>query len=169
MRATMKRIGAVIFGMGLAALAVRAQIVSPHRPSRAAEKNEAVEYLYPEQLSVPVGKATPVELHFRVADGLHINSHNPSNEYLIPTTFSIPDGAGVRLDAASYPAGKTMALPADPKTILNVYTGEFTIRARIVATSGNHLVEAKLRYQACDETQCMPPKTIPVTIDVIGK
>jgi hypothetical protein len=60
-------------------------------------------------------------------------------------------------------------LPADPKTKLNVYTGEFVIQARIVSTPGNHLVEAKLRFQACDQTQCMPPKTIPVAIDVIGK
>ena len=35
--------------------------------------------------------------------------------------------------------------------------------------AGDHLVEAKLRYQACDEAQCMPPKTITVPIDVVGK
>jgi hypothetical protein len=57
----------------------------------------------------------------------------------------------------------------DPKTKLNVYTGEFIIQTRIVSTPGNHLIEAKLRFQACDQAQCMPPKTIPVAIDVIGK
>jgi hypothetical protein len=30
-------------------------------------------------------------------------------------------------------------------------------------------VEAKLRYQACDQTQCMPPKTITVPIDIVAK
>jgi hypothetical protein len=60
-------------------------------------------------------------------------------------------------------------LPIDPKTKLSVYTGEFAIQVRIVATPGNHLVEARLRYQACDQTQCLPPKTITVPIDVIGK
>jgi hypothetical protein len=50
-----------------------------------------------------------------------------------------------------------------------VYTGEFTIQARIMAPAGNHLIEAKLRYQACDKNICLPPKTIPVAIDVIGK
>jgi hypothetical protein len=43
------------------------------------------------------------------------------------------------------------------------------IQARIVATAGNHLVEAKLRYQACDNNACMPPKTIVVAMDVVGK
>ena len=62
-----------------------------------------------------------------------------------------------------------MTLPIDPKTKLSVYTGEFALQARITATPGDHLVQAKLRYQACDQTQCMPPKTITVPIDVIGK
>jgi hypothetical protein len=117
----------------------------------------------------PNGKASPVALHFRVAQGLHINSHTPSDDYLIPTAFSIPDGSGVRLDAATYPAGSMISLPIDPKTRLSVYTGEFEIQTRMVATAGNHLVQARLHYQACDQNQCMPPKTITVPIDVIGK
>jgi len=55
----------------------------------------------------------------------------------------------VRLEKASYPAGADFTLPLDPETKLSVYTGEFQIKARIVATTGNHLVEARLRYQAC--------------------
>jgi hypothetical protein len=61
------------------------------------------------------------------------------------------------------------ALPLDPTTKLSVYTGEFSLQARIKATPGNHLVEARLHYQACDNNVCMPPKTIPVVIDVTGK
>ena len=138
-------------------------------PSRSAAKSEAVSYLFPEQVTVPSGKPTQVALHFRIGPGLHINSHTPKDEFLIPTTFSIPDGSGVRLEAANYPAGTPFTLPVDPGTKLDVYTGEFTIQTRIVAQAGDHLVEAKLRYQACDQNACMPPKTITVPIDVIGK
>ena len=120
-------------------------------------------------MTVPDGKPSPVTLHFRIAPGLHINSHTPSEDYLIPTTFSIPDGNGVKLDKATYPAGTGLTLPADPKTMLSVYTGEFIIQAHIVSAAGNHLVEAKLHYQACNESQCLPPRTIQVAIDVIGK
>jgi hypothetical protein len=60
-------------------------------------------------------------------------------------------------------------LPLDPKEKLSVYTGEFTIQTHIVATAGDHMVEGKLRFQACDQNACMPPKTIVVPIDVIGK
>jgi hypothetical protein len=137
--------------------------------SRLALNGSAVEYLFPEQVTVAAGKASELALHFRISPGLHINSHTPKDEYLIPTTFSIPDGLGVKLEGANYPAGSEFTLPADPATKLSVFTGEFVIQARIVAEAGNHLVEAKLHFQACDKSVCLPPKTIPVAIDVIGK
>jgi len=160
--------GAVLI-LGTLALSTRAQIVSTTEKTLAAAKPDAVTFLFPEQVTVPAGKSSPVVLHFRIAPGLHINSHTPSDEYLIATDFSIPEGSGVRLDGAAYPAGTLFTLPADPKTRLSVYTGEFVIQARIVAVVGSHLVEGKLRYQACDRNQCLPPKTIDVPIEVIGK
>jgi hypothetical protein len=137
--------------------------------SRSILKGAAVEYMYPEQVTVAAGKASDVALHFRVAEGLHINSHTPKDEFLIPTTLSIPDGAGVRLETAGYPSGTDFTLQSDPGNKLSVYMNEFVIQARVVASPGNHLVEAKLHFQACDKNICLPPKTIPVAIDVIGK
>ena len=161
---TKMAVGAALV-LGMAALAAAQTGWTGHSTARAA----AVEYLFPEQVSVAAGKPSAVTLHFRVAQGLHINSHTPREEYLIPTVFSIPEGAGVRLEKADYPAGMDFVLPLDPKEKLSVYTGEFTIQTRIVAAAGDHLVEAKLRYQACDQNACMPPRTITVAIDVIGK
>lgn len=131
-------------------------------------KSEAVRYLFPEQINLPAHKATAVALHFRIAPGLHINAHQPLEKDLIATSISIPEGMGVRLEGASYPKGALFALPEDPSTRLLVYTGEFVVDAKVIAEPGEHLVEAKLRYQACDNRACMPPRTIPITIDVIG-
>jgi DsbC/DsbD-like thiol-disulfide interchange protein len=136
---------------------------------RSAAAKPAVVFLYPEQVTVPAAKPTTIALHFRIAPGLHINSHTPRQEELIPTTLTIPPDSGVRLDGAAYPPGADFTLPLDAKTKLSVYSGEFTIQTRIVAVSGDHLIEARLRYQACDNNACMPPKTITVAIDVIGK
>ena len=98
---------AVLIGFGLLALG------SLHGDSqnRSLLKTEAVAYLFPEQVTVAAGKPSPVTLHFRIASGLHINSHTPSEDYLIPTTFSIPDGGGVRLDKAEYPAAFSSRCP----------------------------------------------------------
>ena len=157
---------AIGLAMGLGTVLALGQADSA---ARSVLNGAAVEYLYPEQVTVAAGKASDIELHFRIAQGLHINSHAPKDESLIPTTFSIPDGLGVRLDRINYPDGKEFTLPLDPENKLSVYTDEFVIQARIVAEAGNHLVEAKLHYQACDKSVCLPPKTITVAIDVIGK
>ena len=156
----------VVFALGISALQAQGQ---SDLPARSILKSAEVEYLFPEQVTVAAGKPTVIALHFRIAQGLHINSHTPKDEFLIPATLSIPEGAGVRLLDASYPVGTDFTLPLDPKTRLSVYTGEFVIQARIVADAGDHPVEARLRFQACDKNQCMPPKTIPVAIDVIGR
>ena len=157
---------AAAVALGMAVLLAQGQ---SHAPGRSILKGAAVEYLYPEQVTVATGKPSVVALHFRIAQGMHINSHTPKDEFLIPTIFSIPEGAGVRLEGANYPAGVDFTLPLDPGTRLSVYTGEFVIQARIVATEGNHLVEAKLHFQACDRNACMPPRTITVPIDVLGR
>ena len=132
-------------------------------------KPTAVTYLFPEQVTVVADKASPVDLHFKIAAGLHINSHTPHTEDLIPTVFKVPDGFGVKLDKVDYPVGKDFAFELDPKEKLSVYTGEFVIHTELLAAKGEHLVEATLKYQACDNQTCMPPKTIPVAIDVIAR
>jgi DsbC/DsbD-like thiol-disulfide interchange protein len=159
---------AVLAAIALCAALAQAQGPLTERAGRQAAKPAAVEYLYPEQITVPAGKPSTVALHFRVAPGRHINSHTPGDADLIPTTFSIPEGSGVRLEKAVYPPGAEFSLPIDLMTKLSVYSGEFILRARIVATTGNHLVEAQLRYQACDNNACAPPATITAAIDVIG-
>lgn len=150
------------------AVAALAQFIgrSPARPAKGAPP---VDYLYPEQVHIAAGKSAAIALHFRVVDGMHINSHAPQDNFLIPTSFSIPAGEGVRLESANYPAGTDFALPAAPKTKINVYSGEFTIETRMAATPGNHLVKGVLHFQACNETQCLPPQTITAAFDVIAR
>lgn len=137
--------------------------------SKSPKPSPAVAYLFPEQITLPAGKPTPVDLHFRVAEGLHINSHTPRGEGLIPTTLSVPEASGARLAKADFPPGTDFAFSISPTEKLSVYTGEFVIHSQLVATPGEHLVEATLHYQACNNSQCMPPRSIPVTIDVIAK
>ena len=155
--------------VSLAAFTGHAQSPLADSSSRTIARGAAVEYLYPEQVTIEAGKPVPVPLHFRIAPGFHINSHTPKEDFLIPTALSIPESSGVTLMGATYPAGADFTLPLDSTTKLSVYTGEFAIQARLVAQRGNHLIQASLHYQACDKTACMPPKTITVPIDVIGQ
>ena len=162
-----------VVSTGILFLSLSASAQAPLFDSKPAPKPPlAVTYLFPEQVSIPAGKSSPVDLHFRVAEGLHVNSHTPRAEELIPTTLKFPETDGVHLAKADFPPGTefTLSIGSDtPPEKLSVYTGEFIIHTELVAAKGEHLVQASLRYQACSSNTCLPPRTIPVAIDVIAK
>ena len=159
----------VLLPFALAVASLSAQAPFSGLESHPAAKPPAVAYLFPEQISVAADKPAPVDLHFKVAPGLHVNSHTPSAEELIATTLKFPETPGVRLTQAIFPPGEDYALAFDPSQKLSVYTGEFIVHAELVAEKGEHLVQATLHYQACNNDSCMPPHSIPVAIDVIAK
>src|SRR5579884_1014749 len=118
-----------------------------------------------ETVTVVPGERAPLELRFRVRQGFHINSHQPTSEELKPTVvhFSLP--IGIVIAQVQYPAGELLSLPIDPTTKWSVYSGEVTIKAQAIAErremTGPYLIHAELNYQACDNRSCYPPKKLP--------
>jgi DsbC/DsbD-like thiol-disulfide interchange protein len=127
-----------------------------------------VSYAAEEQV-VKAGKKSVVELRFRVTDGFHVNSHIPKSELLIPTNLTLQPAAGVKAATIEYPAGTEYSFSFEPGEKLDVYTGVFTVKVPVVAESGSHTVDGVLRYQACDNAACYPPKSLPVQVVVTGK
>ena len=118
---------------------------------------------------VAAGKRSVLELHFRVLDGYHVNSHTPKSELLIPTRIELQPAAGVKAEAVEYPAGSSYSFSFDPTEKLDVYTGAFTVKLPVVAEAGAHTVDGTLRYQACDHAACYPPKSLPVQVIFTAK
>ena len=163
----MRRLAAcLILLCGCAALA---QDFSGTGSAESKSSKEMVTYLFPEQVSIPAQKPTTVDLHFRVADGLHINSHTPREKSLIATNLAVAETSTLKVIGVDFPAGVDYAFAFDPSEKLSVYTGEFTLKAHLTAPAGNYLLQGLLRYQACDSRSCYPPKTITVAVDVIAK
>jgi len=134
-----------------------------------APNAQLVHFLYPQQVTVAAGKAATIELHFRVEQGLHINSHTPPAKSLIRTELRVVEPGGVTVSAVDFPPGASYAFPAFPSEKLSVYSGEFVLKMHLTAQRGNHLLQAALRYQACDMSTCFPPRNAPVPIDIIGQ
>jgi hypothetical protein len=130
---------------------------------------QLVHFLYPQQVTVSPGTPQTVDLHFRIADGLHINSHAPRQKSLIRTELIVAEPVGVKISAVDFPDGSDFAFPADPSQKLSIYSGEFVLKMHLVAQPGNHLIQSALRYQACDNSTCFPPRNAPVAIDIVGK
>jgi hypothetical protein len=115
------------------------------------------------------GKPETIEMHFRINEGLHINSHEPRQKSLIRTELIEAEPAGVKIASVDFPQGIDYAFPADPSQKLSVYDGEFVLTMHLTAQHGDHMLEGGLRYQACDTNTCFPPRKLPVEIDVIGQ
>jgi len=115
-------------------------------------------------------KSGNVDVHFRVAPGFHINSNTPKSEYLIPTALKLDTPTDIMIGRISYPDGKDMSFPFAPEEKLNVYSGDFTVALLIrplrSVTPGKYAVHGTLKYQACDNAACYPPKTVPVKFEV---
>jgi hypothetical protein len=122
-----------------------------------------------EPQNVQAGKAGIVELRFKVDDGFHVNSHTPKSELLIPTAITMKAADGVKAGAATYPAGTAYSFSFDPSEKLDVYTGEFVVKLPVVAQAGMHTIDGSLRYQACDNAACYPPKSLPVQVIFTAK
>lgn len=148
------------------ALAVQNEAALPWQKAAA---ETAVRYEYPEQVSLVAGKPSIVELHFRIRDGLHINSHAPLEKSFIRTDLMVIEPPGVKVAAVDFPEGSMYALKSLPNEKLSVYTREVVLRAHVTATAGEHLVQAALRYQACDTNSCYPPKKAPVAFDIVAR
>ena len=119
--------------------------------------------------TVAANRRGTLELHFKVLPGYHVNSHTPTESFLIPTALTAPAAAGVKPGEAAYPAGETYAFSFDPKNKLSVYAGDFVVTLPVTAAPGAHSIDATLRYQACNNASCFPPKTLPVKIDFTAK
>ena len=115
-------------------------------------------------------KQTMVDLNFRVPAGYHVNSNTPKSEFLIPTALKMEVPTDIILGRIGYPAGVDMTFPFSPDEKLSVYSGDFTIAVGVhplhAVLPGKYVMHGVLRYQACDNAACYPPKNLPVSFEV---
>jgi hypothetical protein len=122
--------------------------------------------------TTPRTTQTPVSINFRVPHGYHINSNTPKSEFLIPTALKMDLGSAtdIVLGKIDYPEGEDVSFPFSPDEKLNVYTGDFTITLAVhplkSVVPGKYALHGVLRYQACDNAACYPPKTLPVNFEI---
>jgi hypothetical protein len=113
---------------------------------------------------------TMVNLNFRVPEGYHINSSTPKSEFLIPTALKMDLPTDIILGKIEYPAGEDRNFPFSPDEKLSVYSGDFTIAVAVhplhSVVPGKYEMRGVLRYQACDNAACYPPKNLPVSFEV---
>jgi hypothetical protein len=153
--------GLFTLGSLISAISATAQVPPPPPPVTVA--------------AIPVttaqrGTQTIVNLNFRVPPGYHINSNTPKSEFLIPTALKMDLPTDIILGKIEYPPGEDLTFPFSPDEKLSVYAGDFTVALSVhplqSVVPGKYLMRGVLRYQACDNAACYPPRTLPVSFEV---
>ena len=117
------------------------------------------------------GSTATIALKAALPPGFHANSDKPTASYLIPLSVKWTGGP-FQMESITYPTPKEekfpFQLPNDKP--LSVVTGEFTITTKFkvpaTAPNGPAAQTGTLRYQACDNRACYPPKNVPLNITV---
>ncbi len=118
---------------------------------------------------VPRGRAFELAVVAEARPGFHINAHEVSEDYLIPTTLEAELPPGFRVLGTVYPPGVLRSFKFSAAK-LRVYEGRVTLRMKLEAAPdaplGRRQLPLTLRYQACSQEACLPPVKIPVTVQL---
>jgi Disulphide bond corrector protein DsbC len=124
----------------------------------------------------PVGRGMTLQVAvvLKIRPGFHVNAHEVTEEYLIPTEIHADVPAGFKAGNVIYPKGtlESFAFAKDKK--LNVYTDTVTVKLPLTvlpdAPLGAQHLAMKLNYQACSQEICLPPvtKDVDATINVVA-
>jgi hypothetical protein len=120
-----------------------------------------------------VGKrnaAVEVKIPVAVKEGYHVNSNKPTSEYLIPLKLTWTSTGALEGGEIVYPKPllEKFEFSDKPDVPLSVFMGKFDLTAKFKvganAPAGPGVASGKLRYQACSNKACYPPKTVDVEV-----
>jgi len=113
------------------------------------------------------GAAVQAKIPLVVDAGFHVNSNAPNEEYLIPLKLTWKATGALEAGQVVYPKPVQEKYEFSEKP-LSVFTGKFEVTANFKvaanAPAGPGVAAGQLRYQACNDKACFPPKTIEVSV-----
>jgi thioredoxin:protein disulfide reductase len=120
--------------------------------------------VHPSKEVVSDAGTLPLEVVARVEPGWHINAHKPTQSYLIPTELHLTLPPGVEASPIRYPEPQRKVMAFAGGEELLVYAGavEMSTTLQVPPALGEARIHvaAALRYQACNDTTCLPPESV---------
>lgn len=121
----------------------------------------------PQRVAGKRGAAVETKIPISVRPGFHVNSNTPSDEYLIPLKLTWKAPGALQSAQTIYPK-PSMEKYEFAERPLSVFTGNFDLLVKFKVASnapgGPGVAVGQLRYQACSDKACYPPKTLEVTV-----
>jgi hypothetical protein len=123
----------------------------------------------PPKLVVKRAENPSYSLKVSIKPGYHANSNTPSEDYLIPIRLTWEAGA-LEVVEVVYPKPKHEKFAFSEKP-LSIFDGDFEIVTRFKRAAnpalGPGFLTGKLRYQACNDKMCLPPKNVEIKLPVL--
>ena len=118
---------------------------------------------------VYAGTEFKLAVQVEVAEGWHINSDKPYDEYLIPTSLSILENPNFKLTKVAYPKPHDFKFSFS-ESPLSVWEGQVYFGALVQVDSnavpGVYSLIVELEYQACNDMSCQAPTSVKDTINI---
>lgn len=106
------------------------------------------------------GERGRLVIEVTVPEGCHVESHDPSEPWLIPTVLGVAAPEGITAGEVDYPEGEERSFDWSP-AVLHVYRGTLELSAPVEVargvSPGSVAVLALLSYQGCTESLCLMP------------
>ena len=106
---------------------------------------------------------TRIAVALSIKPGWHINTNPAQPDFLVPTSVKIKSRYGTKLSNVRFPKGHAIRIPNIDEDVM-VHEGTLKIFGELEAPesaiSKKEVLEIEIRYQACNDQQCMRPKTI---------
>ncbi|MCL4793195.1 MAG: hypothetical protein KJZ84_01465 [Bryobacteraceae bacterium] len=123
----------------------------------------------PARITVKRTENPEYRLRLKLPPGCHTNSHQPNDPDLIPLRLTWNPGP-LEAGAITFPK-PTLEKYSFSEKPLSVFSGEFEIVTQFTrkptAMPGPAVLGGKLRYQACNDRMCFPPRTIEIKAPVM--
>lgn len=120
-----------------------------------------------EEARLTAGGAAEAVVRLDVAEGWHVNANPPSDKFYIGTEVQAGPQGGVTPGKPVYPPALTKKFQFSDQP-LAVYEGRVVVRlplrADASAAKGRHTFRARVRYQPCNDRECLQPRTIEADI-----
>ena len=113
------------------------------------------------------GAAVQATIPMAVDSGFHVNSNKPNEEYLIPLKVTWKSTGALQAGEIVYPKPAQEKYDFTEKP-LSVFSGKFAVIANFKvapdAPAGPGVAVGQLRYQACSDKMCFPPKNVEIAL-----
>ncbi|HVR43923.1 MAG TPA: cytochrome c biogenesis protein CcdA [Thermoanaerobaculia bacterium] len=101
-----------------------------------------------------------------IAESWHVNSATPTDDFAIPTVLEL-DSGGIEIAKIEYPPHVERTFEFAGGDLLAVYEGEIGISFEGTRTlSGVVALVARLKYQACNDRICLPPRVATASVEI---